>query len=380
MLFSPRAQKRTLQNRKAQREFRQRRAHYLKDLEERVRRYESSQGDGSADLQASIDRLSQDNQYLRAMVARLQHELAGYRAREYQHYNSGPSRPSLSTMNSYDSSIGPPMAGSNPPGTVYSSSYPGQGHMSDDMYHRTASISGPDGSNMPSPFPPSMHTQLSGPGISGSQPPTPGHASGPGGYHRGSTSAMDGEYYGGRPLGNRSMAISHQRTTDDWPPSRGGYAMGSESQSVSSPHEVATGSRGSAWPASSAGYFGVQRPSGLGTPGHPDQYLGGSGAQQPQPTPPLYGTPMSAELAPGASFEYNERRESIQDAHVGNGSGSGLSGPPPDSATSSTFSWGPQPQVPPYGYTGGPTAGGSASQQQSTVRRSPQDSPGLGQG
>jgi hypothetical protein len=35
------SQKRTLQNRKAQREFRQRRANYLKDLEQKVRRYES---------------------------------------------------------------------------------------------------------------------------------------------------------------------------------------------------------------------------------------------------------------------------------------------------------------------------------------------------
>lgn len=71
--------KRTLQNRKAQREFRQRRATYLKDLEAKVRRYESDSAVIHPEVHHRINHLVQEIQYLRAIIDRLQQENAELR-------------------------------------------------------------------------------------------------------------------------------------------------------------------------------------------------------------------------------------------------------------------------------------------------------------
>lgn len=86
-------QKRTLQNRKAQREFRQRRATYLKDLEAKVRRYESGEPAGvHPEVQHRINHLVQEIQYLRSIVDRLQQENAELR-RADSGYSSHQSLP-----------------------------------------------------------------------------------------------------------------------------------------------------------------------------------------------------------------------------------------------------------------------------------------------
>ena len=72
-------QKRTLQNRKAQKDFRQRRATYLKHLEAKVQQYEEDGSDSAPELQQTIQQLAQENHYLRTVVSRLQDELAYYR-------------------------------------------------------------------------------------------------------------------------------------------------------------------------------------------------------------------------------------------------------------------------------------------------------------
>ena len=76
-------QKRTLQNRKAQREFRVRRAHYLKELEERVRGYESGGPGNVMEMQQTIAHLGRENQYLRNVTDRLQDELQAERAQSH---------------------------------------------------------------------------------------------------------------------------------------------------------------------------------------------------------------------------------------------------------------------------------------------------------
>lgn len=75
--------KRTLQNRKAQREFRVRRAHYLKELEERVRSYESGGPGNVMEMQQTIAHLGRENQYLRNVTDRLQDELQAERAQSH---------------------------------------------------------------------------------------------------------------------------------------------------------------------------------------------------------------------------------------------------------------------------------------------------------
>lgn len=61
-----------MQNRKAQREFRQRRAAYLKDLEEKVRRYETSQTEANLALQRQVIQLREENDHMRTQLARYQ--------------------------------------------------------------------------------------------------------------------------------------------------------------------------------------------------------------------------------------------------------------------------------------------------------------------
>ncbi|KEI40052.1 uncharacterized protein L969DRAFT_16726 [Mixia osmundae IAM 14324] len=66
------AHQRTLQNRKAQKEFRQRRAQYLRTLEEKVRRYEDGESDAIARLRHGMRMLQDENVYLRGVVHRMQ--------------------------------------------------------------------------------------------------------------------------------------------------------------------------------------------------------------------------------------------------------------------------------------------------------------------
>jgi hypothetical protein len=68
--------KRTLQNRKAQREFRERKASYVKSLEHRIRAYESNEVQGNVELQRAARRLKEENEQLREEVRQLRERLA----------------------------------------------------------------------------------------------------------------------------------------------------------------------------------------------------------------------------------------------------------------------------------------------------------------
>lgn len=68
--------KRTLQNRKAQREFRERKASYVKSLEQRIRAYESNEVQGNVELQRAARRLKEENEQLREEVRQLRERLA----------------------------------------------------------------------------------------------------------------------------------------------------------------------------------------------------------------------------------------------------------------------------------------------------------------
>jgi hypothetical protein len=68
--------KRTLQNRKAQREFRERKASYVKSLEQRIRAYESNEVQGNVELQRAARRLKEDNDQLREQLRQTQERLA----------------------------------------------------------------------------------------------------------------------------------------------------------------------------------------------------------------------------------------------------------------------------------------------------------------
>lgn len=68
--------KRTLQNRKAQREFRERKASYVKSLEQRIRVYESNEVQGSVELQRVARRLKEENEQLREQVRQLSERLS----------------------------------------------------------------------------------------------------------------------------------------------------------------------------------------------------------------------------------------------------------------------------------------------------------------
>jgi len=67
--------KRTLQNRKAQREFRERKASYVKSLEQRIRAYESNEIQGNVELQRAARRLKEENEQLREQVRQLTERL-----------------------------------------------------------------------------------------------------------------------------------------------------------------------------------------------------------------------------------------------------------------------------------------------------------------
>jgi hypothetical protein len=68
--------KRTLQNRKAQREFRERKASYVKSLEQRIRAYESNEVQGNVELQRAARRLKEENDQLREQIRQLTERLA----------------------------------------------------------------------------------------------------------------------------------------------------------------------------------------------------------------------------------------------------------------------------------------------------------------
>ena len=68
--------KRTLQNRKAQREFRERKASYVKSLEQRIRAYESNEVQGNIELQRAARRLKEENDQLRKQVRQLSERLS----------------------------------------------------------------------------------------------------------------------------------------------------------------------------------------------------------------------------------------------------------------------------------------------------------------
>ena len=68
--------KRTLQNRKAQREFRERKASYVKSLEQRIRAYESNEVQGNVELQRAARRLKEENDKLREQVRQLSERLS----------------------------------------------------------------------------------------------------------------------------------------------------------------------------------------------------------------------------------------------------------------------------------------------------------------
>jgi len=72
--------KRTLQNRRAQREFRERRASYVKSLENRIRQFERNEIQGNVELQRAARRLKEENDSLRELLRQTHEQLAIYAA------------------------------------------------------------------------------------------------------------------------------------------------------------------------------------------------------------------------------------------------------------------------------------------------------------
>lgn len=70
--------KRTLQNRKAQREFRERKASYVKSLEQRIRAYEANEMQGNVELQRVARRLKEENDQLREQLRQMSERLQLY--------------------------------------------------------------------------------------------------------------------------------------------------------------------------------------------------------------------------------------------------------------------------------------------------------------
>lgn len=65
-----------MQNRKAQREFRDRKASYVKSLEQRIRAYESNEVQSNVELQRAARRLKEENDQLREQVKQLSERLS----------------------------------------------------------------------------------------------------------------------------------------------------------------------------------------------------------------------------------------------------------------------------------------------------------------
>jgi hypothetical protein len=67
--------KRTLQNRKAQREFRERKASYVKSLEQKLRAYETNEIQSSVELQRAARRLKEENEQQKEVIRQLQERI-----------------------------------------------------------------------------------------------------------------------------------------------------------------------------------------------------------------------------------------------------------------------------------------------------------------
>ncbi|PWN18598.1 hypothetical protein BCV69DRAFT_284905 [Microstroma glucosiphilum] len=124
----PPVTKRTLQNRKAQREFRKRREARVKDLEERCRRFDQMGLEANAELQNMARRFKDENEALRALLVRLGYgnmipgALEGISDGAYEDSN-GESSSDSSGRQEQSSSIAPPnqqqyTAMEAPPGSV----------------------------------------------------------------------------------------------------------------------------------------------------------------------------------------------------------------------------------------------------------------------
>lgn len=124
----PPVTKRTLQNRKAQREFRKRREARVKDLEERCRRFDQMGLEANAELQNMARRFKDENEALRALLVRLGYgnmiagALEGISDGAYEESN-GESSSDSSHRQEQSSSIAPPnqqqyTAMEAPPGSV----------------------------------------------------------------------------------------------------------------------------------------------------------------------------------------------------------------------------------------------------------------------
>lgn len=124
----PPVTKRTLQNRKAQREFRKRREARVKDLEERCRRFDQMGLEANAELQNMARRFKDENEALRALLVRLGYgnmiagALEGISDGAYDDSN-GESSSDSSHRQEQSSSIAPPnqqqyTAMEAPPGSV----------------------------------------------------------------------------------------------------------------------------------------------------------------------------------------------------------------------------------------------------------------------
>jgi hypothetical protein len=108
--------KRTLQNRKAQREFRDRKASYVKSLEQRIRAYESNEIQGNVELQRVARRLKEENDQLREQVKQLSERLAILEGGDSEMAASPPSR---TPGRSRGSSIHQRQKSQPPPPTLY---------------------------------------------------------------------------------------------------------------------------------------------------------------------------------------------------------------------------------------------------------------------
>lgn len=98
------------QNRKAQREFRARRQAYLRDLEDKVRRYEAGQADVNVHLQRQIAQLQSENDHLRIQLAEMSRSQPPTQPQRHTH--PPPSQP---LQQSQTSSYRPPPLQQLPP-------------------------------------------------------------------------------------------------------------------------------------------------------------------------------------------------------------------------------------------------------------------------
>lgn len=129
--------KRTLQNRKAQREFRERKASYVKSLEQRIRAYESNEVQGSVELQRVARRLKEENEQLREQVRQLSERLSALE-RGNSAVAAMPPTPTTSRSRGGDSSGHQQQQSQPPPQALYNQP---QGFTNDVTYDMISSES-----------------------------------------------------------------------------------------------------------------------------------------------------------------------------------------------------------------------------------------------